>query len=297
MNAKYDTVSDKAEKSLCLRTPAYIWVLFVIQAAVFYGIGSTFGGDGNGPIGSNGLNCPFAERTCPESADPLSLEVIRVVLDLYHETVKFWDVSYRRGHDGITAPNYNDRKTEFVANQVQLAKKNGLKIKNICEVGFMAGASSVLFMLLAPEATWYGFDYAGENRLRTVGAGKFLERARPGKAFFILGDSTKTVPEFHSAHPDVKCDLVLVDGAKSDLRYQDIQNLRAMSHKDTLMLLDEVSNTAYVKGGNDNYQPKWGGAERSYHRAVKDNLMTIPACIEEPFPAPLDSFCTGKFKY
>ncbi len=90
-----------------------------------------------------------------------------------------------------------------------------------------------------------------------------------GRATMTWGKSQETIPEFGRANPDLKCDLVLIDGEKSKngryawrfarcgtgrgpseraARYRDMVNMRELSHKNTLVLMDEITTLDCVYG-------------------------------------------------
>jgi predicted O-methyltransferase YrrM len=83
-------------------------------------------------------------------------------------------------------------------------------VQNICETGFNAGHSALLFLLANPDAHVYSFDDARYDV--TMPAVKFLANKFPKRFTFIQGDSQKTLPEFRTQYPGVKCDLAVVDG-------------------------------------------------------------------------------------
>ena len=165
----------------------------------------------------------------------------------------------------------------------------------------MAGASSVLLMFLAPNASWWGFDFPEEHKVkgRTEGAGAFLENAFPNKAKLILGDSLLTVPKFILDHPDLKCDVVILDGGKTyTLRQKDSQNFREISHEHTLVILDEICDNKYVSGeGSDSLCDgvQYGDVSKAYRDMVKQNMLTVVDCVEKI--STEHGFCVGKYLY
>lgn len=241
------------------------------------------------------LPCPLC-LSCPTSSSSsvdLAKEMAQTCLEAYHQTVRFWDSRYDPGHWGISSPLYKRSKTDFVVEQVLKARENGLVIKSICELGIMAGASSLLFLLVSsPNAVWYGFDLAFDTPGRTRGAAEFLQRAFPDRAFYIEGDSEVLLP-----YEGILCDLVLIDGRKDEKRYDDIVNLRKMSHSNTLVILDEGGDLEYDKGNTDSLQRelRWGGAEVAYNRASKEKLIRWKDC--SPSVLERDFLCVVNFIY
>ena len=173
-------------------------------------------------------------------------------------------------------------------------------ISNICEVGVMAGSSSVVMMMQAPTANWWGFDYALDTMLRTQGAGEFLQKAFPGKALLTIGDSLKTVPKFYDENPSVMCDVVFLDGGKTyDLRKGDLQNFYKMSSNKTIVFMDEICGNDYVSGHMnakcDDNSMDFEVESRAYREAVLNGKLKIQACLDKK--SAYDGFCVGNYIY
>lgn len=84
-------------------------------------------------------------------------------------------------------------------------------VETICETGFQAGHSALVFLLSNPHAHVYSFDLA--NYGVTLPAVEFLQKRFPGRFTFVQGDSKETLGTFWRQNPGVRCDLSLVDGA------------------------------------------------------------------------------------
>jgi len=81
--------------------------------------------------------------------------------------------------------------------------------KIVCEVGFNAGHSALLW-LLAGATRVISFEL-GQYNYSQLAAGWLLDRF-PGRLNVVLGDSFRTVPTFRTMFPHEVCDIVLVDG-------------------------------------------------------------------------------------
>jgi predicted O-methyltransferase YrrM len=246
------------------------------------------------------LNKQKTNCHCHETNE-ISDKLIGKILSMYHEVVRFWDLSYTQGHWGIADPDlYQLRKVRFVLDHMAFAQQNGLMISNICEVGVMAGSSSVVMMMQAPTANWWGFDYALDTMLRTQGAGEFLQKAFPGKALLTIGDSLKTVPKFYDENPSVMCDVVFLDGGKTyDLRKGDLQNFYKMSSNKTIVFMDEICGNDYVSGHMnakcDDNSMDFEVESRAYREAVLNGKLKIQACLDKK--SAYDGFCVGNYIY
>ena len=67
-------------------------------------------------------------------------------------------------------------------------------VKTICETGFNAGHSALLFLLSNPEAKMISFDLAQYGY--TLAASQWMAKKFPNRFEFIPGDSTITVPDY-----------------------------------------------------------------------------------------------------
>merc|ERR1712037_761980 len=89
----------------------------------------------------------------------------------------------------------------------------GPTVRNICEVGFNAGHSAAVFLNANPEAAVYSFDIGPFPYTR--GNAELMEQLFDDRFEYIQGPSGDTVPEFHRQRPNVRCDVISVDGDHS----------------------------------------------------------------------------------
>lgn len=100
-------------------------------------------------------------------------------------------------------------------------------VKTICEIGFNAGYSALLWLTANPNATVVMFDLF-EHAVSPLGEAFLRSQAdlRPNRLTIVKGDSTKTIPQFHSTHPGFHCDLLSVDGGHTyEIASADIKNM------------------------------------------------------------------------
>lgn len=121
-------------------------------------------------------------------------------------------------------------------------------VQTICEIGFNAGNSAAVWLKANPFAkvvmfdlgqhpyTKFAFNYLKENgaRFGLVNVTARLE--------LNIGDSTKTVPDYHQRHPDFRCDLLSVDGGHTlPVAYADIWNMRLLANPEfNILLVDDT---------------------------------------------------------
>jgi len=113
-------------------------------------------------------------------------------------------------------------------------------VVNVCEVGFGAGHSSVLWLSAKPDVTVTMFDVF-ELGYQTH-AIEWIQHEFPGRFTYIKGDSNVTIPRFANRHPGY-CDLISVDGSHVPPQpFFDIAHFKRASSRRSggLLLLDDM---------------------------------------------------------
>jgi predicted O-methyltransferase YrrM len=106
-------------------------------------------------------------------------------------------------------------------------------IKNIMEIGFNAGFSTLLMLFSNPLAKITCYDL-GEHSY-TMPCFKIIKKTFGDRVNLILGDSTKTVPNDKN-----KYDLIHIDGGHSTyVATQDIENSYNKSKPGTIFIFDD----------------------------------------------------------
>jgi len=119
--------------------------------------------------------------------------------------------------------------------------------KTVCEVGFNAGHSALLWLLGGADRV-ISFEL-GQYNYSHVAAEWLLARF-PGKLHLVMGDSVHSVPTFHAMFPNEKCDIVLVDGGhyfepawKDLLHFKDLVDIGpggAIDNSGHVLLVDDT---------------------------------------------------------
>lgn len=113
-------------------------------------------------------------------------------------------------------------------------------VRSIAEIGFNGGHSTLLMLVSNPVARIQSFDMGSHTYGRPTW--DFLKQQFPAHEMSIAwGDSRQTVPEFHRKNPDQRFDVVIVDGGHDhEVAMADIMNMRALSHKHTILVIDDT---------------------------------------------------------
>lgn len=127
-----------------------------------------------------------------------------------------------------------DQKIQFAE---RLAKIPA--IRTIAEIGFHAGYSAECFFehSKALEA-FLSFDLAIYPYTKI--AVEYFRNLHPNRFFFVEGNSLYTIPLFTKKNPELKCDLIYIDGCHAfEGVVGDILNAKQLAHPNTLLWLDD----------------------------------------------------------
>jgi len=135
-------------------------------------------------------------------------------------------------------------------------------IKLVGEVGFNAGFSSYIFLDTNPDIKVVSFDLVKYSYVKS--AKKMIDKKFPGRHILIYGDSKQTLPKFAEENPDIYFDLVFIDGGHDyKTAKSDIINLRRLSTKDTIVIIDDLTPWLH-----------WGkGPTKAWSEAIQEGLI------------------------
>ena len=197
----------------------------------------------------------------------------------------------KHGQWGIFGKHYNDTKINFIHKYLcEYQKKR--PIQRICELGFMAGNSALLFLETIKQARLVSFDLGDCPWTHPLGD---LMHASYGPRFeLVVGLSNNTVHSYGKEHPELRCDVVFVDGSKyPDPRLQDLYNFRTLSRSGTVLFYDEAATMPCVKASVPSNSPLcgksdhgMGRAARAYNIAARQELVRVVDC---EWPRPMCS--------
>jgi predicted O-methyltransferase YrrM len=148
---------------------------------------------------------------------------------------------------GITEFEGNSQQIERqITDLINLSKKDNIKVM---EIGFNAGHSANIFLQNNNTLILTSFDI---GFYRSVEMGKkFIDEHYPNRHTLILGDSKITLPKFIENNPQIKFDLIFIDGGHDfETALADVTNSLQLCHSDTVIIMDDVVHT---KGWEQHY--------------------------------------------
>ncbi|KAI9034086.1 hypothetical protein DFJ74DRAFT_700485 [Hyaloraphidium curvatum] len=167
---------------------------------------------------------------------------------------------------------------------VQLVSQNPW-IRTVCETGFNGGHSATAFLSAHPPISRYiAFDLPHKDYGPAARA--TLKELFPGRVEVHDGDSRRTVPEFAAAHPEVRCDVVIVDGGHDEAAASaDLKNMRRLAARRNFLLMDDLQGYGDWSKG---VQKAWDGAKKEgWVREIECNM-------EYRVPSGKHGFCIGE---
>lgn len=171
--------------------------------------------------------------------------------------------SYLNNKGFITFEGYSQQVPEQVNDLIKLTQ-NGKK--RVIEIGFNAGHSAEVFLENNPELELVSFDL-GSHKYVSV-AKEYIDATYPNRHTLILGDSTKTIPEYLQRNKDKKFDFIFIDGGHEyEIAKTDIQNCFNFAHKDSIVALDD---TMYTRGWHQGWTV---GPTRAWLEALEQNKI------------------------
>ena len=117
-------------------------------------------------------------------------------------------------------------------------------VTTVCETGFNAGHSSLMWLQSNPAVHVYSFDLGKHDYAKTMAY--YLQSIYPGRLTVTWGDSQSTLPEFTTNHTDIKCDIIFIDGGHTtNICLSDFYNFKKMANKNHILILDNYPDARF----------------------------------------------------
>lgn len=142
---------------------------------------------------------------------------------------------------------------------------NNDNVKNVMEIGFNGGHSAEL-ILDTSDVKLTSFDI-GHHSYVKIGK-EYIDNKYPERHTLIIGNSTKSVPEFVKKNPSIKFDVIFIDGGHDyKTSKQDLLNCKKLAHNDTIVIMDDTVYTNSLKQG-------WNvGPTKAWLEGIKTKLI------------------------
>ncbi|KAF4726710.1 hypothetical protein FOZ63_030459 [Perkinsus olseni] len=147
-------------------------------------------------------------------------------------------------------------------------------ISTICETGFNAGHSAAVFLIANPSARLITFDLGQfEYTMHNL---RLAAQLFPDRFEYVLGDSYYALPDVIDKYPDLRCDLVFVDGSHTaEGAYNDIKNFHKIASCRNWLLADDTGfkevNTAWQRAKDEGQ----GGRATSFYADGRPPLFSL----------------------
>jgi len=151
--------------------------------------------------------------------------------------------------------------------KVEILKKivSNKQIKNVMEIGFNAGHSSVIFLENNNNINITSFDIDEHDYIH-VGK-KYIDANYPGQHTLIIGNSIQSVPNFINKN-NITFDLIFIDGGHDyNVARVDLENCKKLSHANTIVIMDD---TIYTRGWEMKYSV---GPTRAWLEGINNKLI------------------------
>ncbi|BBZ39201.1 class I SAM-dependent methyltransferase [Mycobacterium conspicuum] len=202
-----------------------------------------------------------AEADAPSSSQSLSLQDMK---RMKRQILRFLLL---RGH----FPRDGSSKPDELLYLAAAAQRTGAR--RVGEIGFNIGCSAYAFLTACPDAQVVSFDL-GENDATRAAKG-LIDKRYPNRHTLICGPSGETVPQFKSRNPDLRFDLVFIDGAHGyEAAKADIVNMKPFCTEKTAVVMDDLLPWCW-----------WGtGPTQAWTEAIAEGIIRQDELVKDGTP-------------
>ena len=134
---------------------------------------------------------------------------------------------------------YSQQVPQQVEDLINIVKNINKPIVNVMEIGFNAGHSAEVLLSSSDNLKLTSFDLGRHHYV--LSAKEYIDMHYPNKHTLVLGDSTVTIPNYIKNNKDAQFDFIFIDGGHDyAIARADMENCYHLSHKDTIVALDDT---------------------------------------------------------
>ena len=158
---------------------------------------------------------------------------------------------------------YSQQVPQQIEDLINITNKPNI---NVMEIGFNAGHSAEVFLQNNKDLTLTSFDLGEHDYI--IRAKEYIDATYPNRHTLIFGDSRTTIPFYFKNNKDTKFDVIFIDGGHDyEIAKADLENCFHLSHKDTIVALDD---TIFTNGWEASYT---FGPTRSWSELLQQNKI------------------------
>jgi hypothetical protein len=118
-----------------------------------------------------------------------------------------------------------------------------VNVTQVCETGFNSGKSSALWLIQDPKLKVVSFDLGNHGYSKTSQQ-MIWDIFDPSRHEMVVGDSLETIPAFAKSRAWFRCDLMYVDGGRTQLAaHSDIVNFRPFASENSILIVDDCGHS------------------------------------------------------
>lgn len=125
------------------------------------------------------------------------------------------------------------------------------QIKTILEIGFYYGHIADILLSIRPDIRVISIDNTATDTVTNF-TKPTLDSKYPNRHLMLFGNSSTTLNTFNQFNPDLKVDMIFIDGSiyVQDVR-DDILSCKSFAHKNTTIIVNSLK--PFSKGGTGRY--------------------------------------------
>ena len=211
------------------------------------------------------------------SVDQEHRQHLQELFDDLDEFIQMSTIRYGAGNDPLIEGNVGQLLAQMAAYSNMAHER-----RRVCEIGFNAGHSAIVFLLANDRLEYHGFTL--DVPATRLGLEFVTTQFRNRVVNVTLGKSIETVVHARARLLNA-CDVLVIDGGHYyDVARADILNFRALATDDHVLIMDDI-------GCHPGY---CHGPSKAWTEAINDGIIGQSGCWGEQ-QRNRRGFCFGKY--